>query len=404
MGLSDRVIGKEYFQKIKSRINHNYQIAEFYENMFEERGEDKFLNKSKAIDVCCKFWDVEFYELLKIKDIKRVNLCHDKFCLNCQSMIAQKRQQKYAPILDELRKDYEVYHMVVTVPNCEADELFPLLNKMYKKFPYMLEFFKGKRKVKNVDFLQYGYGGAVRGLEVTQNQTTKQFHPHFHSMVLFRKGLELEGQHVNIYSFSNGVLTHKFSELEILFQKIWYLLMNDERVTAKAINELKLGYDIHLSDSKGHYHECFKYSCKGAFDESNGGFLYNEPTFRVLYETLNSRRMIQGYGLLYNFEDLDGGILDDYLADEYEKLISALKDFEKPIFKVEGLDEVIDSCINQCKYISKTNLRRYLEERREEILAKNLLISDCINDFFSKPVREVLGQTSMFDEEEESEE
>ncbi len=403
MGLSDRVIGKEYFQKIKSRINHNYQIAEFYENMFEERGEDKFLNKSKSIDLCCKFWDIDFFELLKIKDIKRVNLCHDKFCLNCQSMIAQKRQQKYAPILDEFRKSYEVFHMVVTVPNCEVDELFPLLNKMYKKFPYMLEFFKGKRKVKNVDFLQYGYGGAVRGLEVTQNQTTKQFHPHFHSMVLFRKGLELEGEYTNIYSFSNGVLTHKFSELEILLQKIWYLLMNDERVTAKAINELKLGYDIHLSDSKGHYHECFKYSCKGAFDVDNGGFLYNEPTFRVLYEALHSRRMIQGYGLLYNFEDLDSEVLDDYAVDEYEKMISALKDFEKPIFKTEGLDEVIESCINKCKYISKTNLRRYLEERREEILAKNLLISDCINDFFSKPVREVLGQTSMFDEEEESE-
>ena len=113
--------------------------------------------------------------------------------------------------------------------------------------------------------------------------------------------------------------------------------------------------------------------------------------------------MIQGYGLLYNFEDLDSEVLDDYAVDEYEKMISALKDFEKPIFKTEGLDEVIESCINKCKYISKTNLRRYLEERREEILAKNLLISDCINDFFSKPVREVLGQTSMFDEEEESE-
>lgn len=83
----------------------------------------------------------------------------------------------------------------------------------------MLEFFKGKRKVKNVDFLQYGYVGAVRGVEVTQSPKTKQFHPHFHSMILFRKGLQLEGTQINVYSFDNGKLTHKFSDLEILLQK-----------------------------------------------------------------------------------------------------------------------------------------------------------------------------------------
>lgn len=120
MGLSDREIEREYFQKIKFRIIHNYQIAEFYENMYEERGEEKFLNQSKVIGSCCKWWDVDFYQLLKVKDIKRVNLCHDKFCFNCQSMLAQQRQQKYAPKLDELRKDFEVFHMVVTVPNCEG--------------------------------------------------------------------------------------------------------------------------------------------------------------------------------------------------------------------------------------------------------------------------------------------
>lgn len=401
MDLTERVIEKEYFQKLKSRVNHNYQIADFYFGMYEETRKDNFLNKSRAIDLCCKWWDIDFYQLLKVKDIKRVNLCKDKFCLNCQSMIAQKRQQKYAPVLDELRKDYEVYHMVVTVPNCEAEELLPLLNRIYKKFRFLMRYFSGERKVRGIDFMQYGYGGAVRGLEVTQNEATKQFHPHFHTMILLRKGLKLEYKHINQFSYDKGKLTCKFSDLEILLQKIWYLLMNDKRVILKAIEELKLGYDIHISDSEGHYHECFKYACKGAFkDDDGGGFLYNEQTFRTLYQALYKRHMIQGYGLLYNFEDLDGDILEDEIIDEYERIIASLKDFEKPIFRVEGLDAVIESCINSCMYISKSNIRRYLLERREEIISKHLLIADCLDDFFSQPVKEVLEQTSILENKE----
>lgn len=180
------------------------------------------------------------------------------------------------------------------------------------------------------------------------------------------------------------------------------MLINDQRVTAKAIEELKLGYDISLFESEGHYHECFKYSCKGAFDPDKGAFLYNEQTFKILYQALYNRRMIQGYGLLHNFDDMDGDLLEGYLVEEYEKIIAALKDFEKPIYRVEDLDEIIDCCVNKCKYISKSNLRRYLEDKRGEIMAKELLSADMLNDFFSKPMREVLGQTLMFEEEDKT--
>ena len=112
-----KVIEKQYFEDLKFRIRHNYQIADFYLDRYDETGEDNFLNKSKAINVCCKYWDIFHYVLLKVKNIKRVNLCKDKFCFNCQKVLADRRQAKYAPILDELRKDYEIYHLVVQVPN-----------------------------------------------------------------------------------------------------------------------------------------------------------------------------------------------------------------------------------------------------------------------------------------------
>ena len=383
MNLSDRVIEKGYFEEIKNRIRLNYQIADFYLDMYEETSKDRYLNNSKHIARCCKLWDIDLYRLLKVKDIKRVNLCKDKFCFNCQSMLASKRFQQYGPILDEFRKEYEIFHMVVTVPNCEGEELMPLLKRMYLKFPFLLRYFRGKAKVKGIDFLQYGYGGAVRGLEVTQNQGTKQFHPHFHCMILFKKGFQLQGEVATSYSYSKSNGFHLFSRLEILLQKIWYLLMNDERVTVKAIEELKQGYDIHISDSEGNYHEVFKYACKGAFDLDKGAFIYQEHTFRILYEALYNRRMIQGYGVLHNFKDLDDGdIVEDESQEVYERMILALRDFEKPSFIVENIDEIVER-VSRFMYISKSNIKRLLFEKRDEIIAKHELIADKLDNFFT---------------------
>lgn len=380
MSLAEKIIDRGYFQDLKTKTSHNYQIADFYYDKYEKTGEEKFMNKSKFIDGCCKLWDVDFFQQLKIKNIKRVNLCKDKFCFNCQSMFAIRRQLQFGPILDAFRKEYDVYHLVVTVPNCEGGELKALINKMYKKFPFLLRYFRGKAKVKNIDFLKYGYAGAVRALEVTQNQETKEFHPHFHCMVLLRKGLDLKGKYISSFSYGKENGFHKFSDLEILMQKIWYLIMNDERVTVKSIEELKQGYDIYMTDSEGHYHEVFKYACKGAFDPDKGAFLYKEQVFWTLYDSLNKRRMIQGYGKLYSFDDVDGDILNDELDYMHEKIISSLIDFEKPTLKIESLDYIIEQSV-YCKYISKNILRRILMERKNEILAKHKLLAEDENFF-----------------------
>ena len=199
-------------------------------------------------------------------------------------------------------------------------------------------------------------------------------------MVLLKKGLNLEGETVNSFSYGKENGFHKFSKLEILLQKLWWLLMNDERVTAKAIEELKQGYDVYLVDSEGDYHEVFKYACKGAFDPDKGAFLYKEATFWTLHNALNNRRMIQGYGKLYNFNDLDGEILDAEVGDMYERILSALIDFEKPIFKVESLDDIIEHSVF-CKYISKSNLKRLVMSRKNEVLAKWKLLDEETNNF-----------------------
>lgn len=201
-------------------------------------------------------------------------------------------------------------------------------------------------------------------------------------MILFKKGLELVGKVYNPYSFRSDGRKHKFSELEILLQKIWYLLINDERVTVKAIEELKLGYDVYLQNSAGNYHECFKYACEGVFDEDKHMFLYKAQTFWTLYEALDNRHITQGYGKLRNFGDLDeGDIIDDEADEQYEKVISALKDFEEPSFMVENLDEIMER-ISHCMYISKNNIKHGLLEHKDEIKAKHILLAEALDDIF----------------------
>ena len=391
--VNENRISKEHFIELSQRTRLNYQISDFYFDKYELTGSEKFLNKSKSIKVCCKFLDIDFFKDLKIKDVKRVNLCRDKFCFNCQSKMANERQARFAPQLDELRKDYEVFHLVLTVPNCLGENLKAVVDKMYKKFPYIIRYFKGLKKVKNVDFLSYGYAGAVRSFEITQNQSDKRFHPHFHCRVLFKKGLTLNKTITNAYSFDNGIKKRKFSALEILLQKIWYLLMNDERVTAKAIEELKLGYDVQMSDSVGRYHEAFKYAVKGAFDEEKGKFIYSEQTFWTLFEALDNRRMIQGYGLLYNFDECED-IVSSETDLRYEYIIYVFRQIEKPTFRIEELEEAI-KLAEEFIYISKGTLRRVLEDRRAEIEAKAMLASDGIENFFDEP-----EQTTIFKKEE----
>ena len=184
-------ITKEYFIDIADHVRQNCKIADFYEHMFLDGAFDPkaakqdgfgFLNRSKAIDLCCKWWDVDYYRMQAVKDIKRVNLCRDKFCYNCQSLLALKRQNKFGPQLDSLYDDFILGHVVFTVPNipyAPAGGLKELIKKMYRKFAYLVRYLSGTKKIAGVDFAKYGYQGCLRALEVTCGHDDT-FHPHFH--------------------------------------------------------------------------------------------------------------------------------------------------------------------------------------------------------------------------------
>lgn len=362
MQVKDFALDKKAISKKADRVKDNDVISGYYRQLYQDTANEGHLRRADAVDGCFKFWDIDHYRKQHVKDIKRINLCKDKFCLNCQNALSKRRYAKYKLVLDALLDKYDIYHVVVTVPNCTADELLDVLDRMYKKFPYIIRYFAGERKCKGIDFLAYGYKGAIRSLEITTKRIPGgvEFHPHFHSLFVLRKGIPNVRKHINDYSFSNGVLRRKFTDLEILLQKEWYLLYSGERFTAEAVNDLQQGYSVTVDKAEGNYKEIFKYPIKGeSRRDSMMDVVFSYDVFAVLYCALHRRKVLQGYGLL-NFGDEETD--EDREIDQiYQSLVSELQTIEDPERQYLRLEEIFsDIEHDDVTYISKNVIRQHI--------------------------------------------
>ncbi len=363
--LSDVQVDKDKFRKMSKKINANDLVAEYYERLYKDLGRDS--ERPNNVRSCFKMFDLDVYSKQKIKDIKRTNLCHDKFCINCQSQLADNRYIKFAPMLHELLKDYSIYHIVFTVPNCKDTLLAHTLQKMNNKFATLIRYFQCKKKIKGVDFAKYGFMGAVKCLEIVIHEKgfLSEFHPHFHCIFVLDKNFKEVGSHVNTYSFSKSEIKEDhhvkngvrfFNDFEILLQKVWYLLFNDIKVTKKAIENLELGYSCCAQRVISKFSEAFKYPMKGLFDPKSSRFLYSYQTFLTLYNAIYRKKLIQGYGILNK---------ESFLSDEeseaqnniYNEVVTGLRLVENPELLHSNLKEVVsDMEKGNFTYISKKSV------------------------------------------------
>jgi len=375
-GIEELEVNANKMRKASKKTNANRIVAEYYENYYKENCKES--HRPSVIENCFNWFAIDYYRLQQVKVINKVNLCHDKFCVNCQNQLSMQRYTKYKPFLDELLKDYAIYHIVFTIPNCSEVMLKSTLDKMYKKSAYLFRYFQGTKKAKDVDFSKLGYAGAIRALEigVKQKGFLTEFHPHFHCLFLFRKGFQNTGAHINTYSFSKSHFKRDrkvedgkryFTDFEILLQKVWYLLYNDIKVTKKSIDELELGYSCYAQRVFKDYKDVFKYTMKGMFDEKTSQFCYSESTFRYLLEAIHRRKVIQGYGILNRFKFDD--VVDEEEIDEYfAQRIIALRELEDPMQQWLSIKELIEDFDKypHMKFISKNSLRAKVDVRSGE--------------------------------------
>ena len=242
----------------------------------------------------------------------------------------------------------------VTIPNCNGEDLSNKIKSIFKNFYSLNRYLNINLKIKGLDFEQYAYQGAIRSLEVTYR--VDNYHPHLHCIISLDKPLNDNRYIVNTYSKSKKNGYRKFTDFEILIQKIWYLLNTGERVTKKAIDNLELGYSCTVDPiDKSSVYEVFKYMTK-ATDEKGNCITYNN--FETLYWALLGVRQIQGYGCFYNVKD-DDSIIDE--ANElYEVIVELLKAKENPLAVWQTVEDLLLD--NDNLIISRKKIFNYLRE------------------------------------------
>jgi hypothetical protein len=178
------------------------------------------------------------------------------------------------------------------------------------------------------------------------------------ALVLTGENFLGEYEHTNTYSYDYrkgiGELKRLFCEQEILLQKIWYLLLNGQKLTKENIDNLKIGYSCTLWQFlDDDYAELFKYMTKGT-DEKGQTLTYTN--FVSLLHGLYRVKQIQGYGCLYQ-------IGDDEIFDEYERMYEAMiqeiRAKEKPIAVLEELEGLVSD--NEYQLISRKSYFKYLK-------------------------------------------
>lgn len=384
----------DFLNSVATNIEYNEQILNFYAVMmneideklpvlnFLEKGNVKYsaaytLSKTKTtlfkkldrMYVCNTKWVMDVYEKQKIKDFQKTNLCKDKFCNNCKRIKQASRMARYIPEIEKY-KDYKKVHLVLTAPNVYGLDLKDEIKKYFKSFFNLTRYLSGLKKIKDLDFADWGYVGAIRSLEVTYKGDS--YHPHLHVMLLMEKDFEI-GKKYNWNSFSkrNGKFVRPFSDKEILIQKIWYLLLNDIKVTKYNIEhiadfhpeEKDQGYSCMMDEfSEGDYQELFKYITKGngSADGRNKDpdYLMSFDNFKVLYFALANVHQIQGYGKLYHIEDID---VDEDFDKAYDDFIKLLGENEKPRKTMSSPRDLIDD-IGEYRLISR---KKYLSQLRQ---------------------------------------
>lgn len=319
-------VKKDYINNVLVNNKYNQEvIGHYYYQLQQEFTYINFQNKIDNLSNCNSWWLLDYYKEQKVKDFKRTNLCKDKFCNNCKKVKQASRLSKFMPLINQYKEQNNLYHLTLTVPNCKGEDLSLTIKTMFESFRRIVRYLALDLKIKGLDFEQYSYMGAIRSLEVTFKGDS--YHPHLHCILAFNTPLINDKYIENTYSNSKKNGHRKFTDFEILIQKIWYLLNNKIKVTKKAIDELELGYSCTVDDiDEGSAYEVFKYMTKSTDEEKN---ILTYDNFKTLYFGLHRVRQIQGYGCFYNVKD-DDSIIDE-VDDLYNVIIELLKSKENPL-------------------------------------------------------------------------
>lgn len=410
--LNELQFSSAYVSDVLERISNNDVIAGFYRQLFEQTGNDRYFALHYEVANCSKNWYFDMHRKLKIADLIRVQLCHNRFCPNCQKMIQATRLKRFTPVLLDTSDTKDLFHMVLTVPNVTAPYLRTTVSILFEAFARLVRLLRGTDKLRGVDLKPLGFSAALRNTEITFNTTRRDYHPHLHTIIAFDRGLYMPKIHRNKFSYDkNGgqrLLKRQFSDFELFLQKVWRLLVDQiaarvyryglrlseplrsgsplysvfgdgkpcstgqkgkrNALTLDAVRALSNddGYSVILdSVENGHFVQVFKYAFKLQSEDSQ---LMDFEQFETIRGALHGRKTIQGYGYWYNMQG------DDYIDDSLDEFFNVFKAYLWQIDYPDSVNlspEEVLHMISEGAYTCIT--RRKLQHILEDMTADELL-------------------------------
>ena len=218
-----------------------------------------------------KYWKAWHCQRVLLQDGNNLkgSLCRKRWCQTCNRIKTAEQINGYHKPLLELQDKENLYFVTLTAPTIEGRKLASEIKKRYKAF------------VRVKDNLRKNYGIkliGIRKLEITYNESTKKYHPHFHFIQQGKRESEL-------------------------LQALWLEQFPKANIKAQ---------DIRLVDASNPANllEVFKYAVKQD--------IKNEVTAKAtntIYKALEGKRTIQTYGKLRKVKEVKEAISNETKAD-----------------------------------------------------------------------------------------
>lgn len=137
-----------------------------------------FKERGIRMKFCGQYLEMKYCEDCGKSMISSANLCRDRLCPTCSWRLSLKRFAEMCNCIGFINdlECFDAGFLTLTVRNCKPENLRYTLDTMSKAWNRM----RSDRKFRKIVL------GTARSVEVTYNEQTKTFHPHFHVIILYK--------------------------------------------------------------------------------------------------------------------------------------------------------------------------------------------------------------------------
>ena len=251
------------------------------------------INRGIRMKQCGNFVEMEVCPKCGRKHIKRATLCRDRFCPICGWRLSMKRYVKMLKIINGLmkqNKDCEWQFVTLTVKNCKIEELKDTMQEMSRTWNSIASSKPFKRNIL----------GTARSVEITYNQRTKEFHPHYHILTIWKPD----------FTPSNLIVDKWMSSIR--------LTVSEKAQCTESIKNLHYTEEKDSEeDIKNAILEVYKYSIK-----DNELLEMPLKTLKILNFQLKGKRMTSLTGIIKQYAKTIGADnLEELDEDEQEEIV-----------------------------------------------------------------------------------